>query len=33
VIELAGGVTGEITPRRPPEKDVVPPTDLPELVD
>jgi hypothetical protein len=34
VADLAGGVTGEVTPRRPPEPDVVPPaTDLPELVD
>jgi hypothetical protein len=33
VADLAGGVTGQITPRRPPEPDVVPPPDLPELVD
>ncbi len=33
VTDLAGGVTGEVAPKRPPEKDVVPPTDLPELLD
>ncbi len=33
VTDLAGGVTGAVTPRRPPEKDVVPPTDLPDLLD
>ena len=33
VADVAGGVTGTVTPRRPPEPDVVPPQDAPELVD
>jgi len=33
VAHLAGGVTGTVVPRRPPEKDVVPPAELPELLD
>lgn len=33
VTDLVGGVTGEVAPKRPPEKDVVPSPDLPEVLD